>query len=375
MLEQRGRELRSRAHGAVGHELGRQPQPVQPKALQKVFADRLAQRVLAVVAEAFDGNEQSIADLRIQASHMADPFELLLAERRAGLGEESGDRQHARGQLADAWVRRVPGRDRVRRIERVRPGRADLVGPRQDDDRVDRRRMRDRVVHERLEEPGVAVMQVAHQVQHGVGVGRSLDAGVEQRRHRARRRALVRRPETRRIDQRHRFELGRRPADLDALDAVDAVLAEVDRELAVLAPERQVRCDPRGRRSALTRYPRPCRYHVTILVHSPASVAASRSPTRALSSVDLPAFTRPAIATRNGSSSRRVTVSIAATYPVPAAACRARSAIARTSVARSLIAMVRVRTGCRRSCRCPGRPNGPPGRRGRRSAVRRSAAR
>src|SRR4051812_49858977 len=40
-------------------------------------------------------------------------------------------------------------------------------------------------------------------------------------------------------------------------------------------------------------------------VHSPASVAASSSPTRALSRVDLPALTLPAIATRNGSSRRR----------------------------------------------------------------------
>ena len=48
----------------------------------------------------------------------------------------------------------------------------------------------------------------------------------------------------------------------------------------------------------------PYRYQVTTRVHSPASVGASRSPTSALSSVDLPAFTRPTSATRSGSSSR-----------------------------------------------------------------------
>ncbi len=45
-------------------------------------------------------------------------------------------------------------------------------------------------------------------------------------------------------------------------------------------------------------------YQVTIRVHSPASVGAIDSPTSALSSVDLPAFTLPAMATRSGSSNR-----------------------------------------------------------------------
>ena len=45
-------------------------------------------------------------------------------------------------------------------------------------------------------------------------------------------------------------------------------------------------------------------YQVTTLVHSPASVGAISSPTSALSSVDLPAFIFPAMATRSGSSTR-----------------------------------------------------------------------
>ena len=55
---------------------------------------------------------------------------------------------------------------------------------------------------------------------------------------------------------------------------------------------------------SITRYVIPSRYQVTIFVHSPASVGASSSPTRALSNVDLPAFTFPAMATRSGSSRR-----------------------------------------------------------------------
>ena len=53
-----------------------------------------------------------------------------------------------------------------------------------------------------------------------------------------------------------------------------------------------------------TRYVVPSWYQVTIVVHSPASVGASRSPTSAFSSVLLPAFTFPAMATRRGSSRR-----------------------------------------------------------------------
>ncbi len=45
-------------------------------------------------------------------------------------------------------------------------------------------------------------------------------------------------------------------------------------------------------------------YQVTTRVHSPASVGAICSPTSALSSVDLPALTLPAIATRSGSPNR-----------------------------------------------------------------------
>jgi len=49
----------------------------------------------------------------------------------------------------------------------------------------------------------------------------------------------------------------------------------------------------------------PCRYQVTMRVHSPASVGAIRSPISAFNSVDLPALTMPATPSRSGSSSRR----------------------------------------------------------------------
>jgi hypothetical protein len=54
----------------------------------------------------------------------------------------------------------------------------------------------------------------------------------------------------------------------------------------------------------MTRGALPSWYQVTTRVHSPASVGAICSPTSALSSVDLPALTLPAMATRSGSSNR-----------------------------------------------------------------------
>src|SRR5581483_12257297 len=53
-------------------------------------------------------------------------------------------------------------------------------------------------------------------------------------------------------------------------------------------------------------------------VHSPASVGARRSPTNAFSSVDLPALTRPAIATRRGPASRSRIDAIWLAYADPA---------------------------------------------------------
>src|SRR4051794_28915873 len=97
---------------------------------------------------------------------------------------------------------------------------------------------------------------------------------------------------------------------------------------------------------SVTRYVMPSRYHVTIFVHSPASVGASSSPTSALSSVDLPAFTLPAIATRNGSSMRPTTAVSVASCGVPAYAFAAdvnRSQTWTRSVWRSATGTVRDR--------------------------------
>ena len=96
-----------------------------------------------------------------------------------------------------------------------------------------------------------------------------------------------------------------RPADLEPVD--------VGRPAGRRGRPRERRCRgstddrrglplERGRRSTCGRS--PAWYQVTIWVHSPASVGASSSPSSALSRVDLPALTLPAIASRSGPVSR-----------------------------------------------------------------------
>ena len=69
---------------------------------------------------------------------------------------------------------------------------------------------------------------------------------------------------------------------------------------------------------------RPYRNRATTCVHSPASVGATRCPISALSRVDFPDDTRPAIAIVGGSSARRYTpaswVAIAGGRPWPVSA-------------------------------------------------------
>jgi hypothetical protein len=60
-------------------------------------------------------------------------------------------------------------------------------------------------------------------------------------------------------------------------------------------------------------------------VHSVASVSASGVPTSALSSVDLPALMRPAMATRSGSRDRATIAATVASCGVPAHAVVATS--------------------------------------------------
>ena len=132
---------------------------------------------------------------------------------------------------------RIPGGDGARRVQRVRSGGPDLVGPGQDDDRIDRRGVGDGTVDEGFEELDVRAMEVAHQVDDGVGLARSVILVVDEGAGRPLGRALGGGPKAGRIDERQVDELLRRPADLDPLDRFDREAAEVDVEGAVLALE------------------------------------------------------------------------------------------------------------------------------------------
>ena len=97
-----------------------------------------------------------------------------------------------------------------------------------------------RSVHERLEEPDVGAVQVAHEVEDRVRFARTVGVVVEQRPGRPLRGGLVGRRQAGRVDEGQLDELLRRPADLDPLDRLERQAAEVDVERAVLAPEREL---------------------------------------------------------------------------------------------------------------------------------------
>ena len=105
-----------------------------------------------------------------------------------------------------------------------------------------------------------------------------------------------------RVDQRHAGQPAARDLDDQAVQVLGAQRAELQHGPPVDAVEPDLLRRPAVAGAPRPVRPRPFAYQVTTRVHSPASVAASRSPTKALSSVDLPALIRPAMATRSGSS-------------------------------------------------------------------------
>jgi hypothetical protein len=131
----------------------------------------------------------------------------------------------------------VTGCHPARRVHGVEAARADLVGPGQHAHRVDRRAVGQLVVVERLQEAHVGVVQVAHQVEHGVG-RRRLVVVRGQERVGAGRQVGRDRPDARGVDQRDLGQVGRRPPDLQPVQVVGADGAEVDLQLVVPPAER-----------------------------------------------------------------------------------------------------------------------------------------
>ena len=109
---------------AVDEQADRQTEAEQAEPVEELLADLLAERVQVGVAEPIDRPEECVRRSSSQAGDLAQPGDLLLAQRRAGLGDEAGDRHDPRRELADPPVGARSGR-RPRA-----PSRARRAGPR-----------------------------------------------------------------------------------------------------------------------------------------------------------------------------------------------------------------------------------------------------
>ena len=163
------------------------------------------------------GEQQLVALVVGQRGDRGQRPVLLLAQRRPGLAEQPGDRQHQRAEAVDARVALVAVGDARGDRQRVEPARPDLVGPRQHPDGVERRAAAQLVVVERLEEPDVAGVGVPEQVQHGVDDRRPVVLRRQQRR-RPLRHLRRQRRDARGVDQRDVAQPGRRPAHLEVVE-------------------------------------------------------------------------------------------------------------------------------------------------------------
>ena len=103
--------------------------------------------------------------------HRLDRRVLDLAQRAAGLCQQTGKRHDGRAKLADKRMIPVAGRDRTGRDQRIDSTSTDLVGPRQHADRVNHRRLPRGRVAEGLEEMDIRRMEVPEQVDDRVGGG------------------------------------------------------------------------------------------------------------------------------------------------------------------------------------------------------------
>ena len=148
--------------------------------------------------------------------HLAERLELVLPQRARRLRDEAGDRDDVERERAQCAVGAIPLRDGARGQQRVDASGADLVGPRQHRHRVDGGRPAHRRVVERGQEAEVGGVQVPHQVDDRVGLGRGV-LGREERGSACG--DLGRqRGDARRVDERHVLEPLRWPFDVDPLD-------------------------------------------------------------------------------------------------------------------------------------------------------------
>ena len=216
----------------------RHPHAVHAETGEQLLAQLDGEVAGADVEELLRRKQHAVEQLLVGARQRAQVGDLVLTQREAGLRKQTRHRRDRGAQAADLRVAGVAVGDPPRRVHRVEPAGTDLVRPRQHGDGVDRRGGSDGAIHERVEEGDVGGVDVAHQVDHGVGVAAGALLGVEELAG-ATRVLVVERGDARRVDQRQRVERGRRPAHVEPAHVTLGEAAELDVERAFVALERQ----------------------------------------------------------------------------------------------------------------------------------------
>ena len=187
------------------------------------------------VEEAVDGEQQGVRGRGRGLRDPAERAEVLLGEGDTGLREQTGDRDDGLAQPADLGVLAVAGRDLRGGGHPVGTAAAQLVGTREDADRVHRGGVA-RLVAEGLEEVDVGGMEVPHEVEHRVG-GRGPFVVAAEERFGARGDLGAQRSDAGRVDEGRPAQRRRGPLDDEPLDLVRRPGTQIDVERAGLAPE------------------------------------------------------------------------------------------------------------------------------------------
>jgi hypothetical protein len=172
-----------------------------------------------------------------RAGQLAEHRELGLSQRACGLGDQPGHRDEVLAEPAQRGLAAVTPGHRLRRRHRVQPAPADLVGPRDHADGVHRGRPGHPLVAERLQELRVRRVQLTHQVDHRVRLGRGVVVGIEETQG-ASRDLGGQRGRSGGVDQGGGAQALRRPVDDHPGHGVGRVSVQVDEELSVTAVHR-----------------------------------------------------------------------------------------------------------------------------------------
>jgi hypothetical protein len=212
---------------------------------------------IARAQESIRRDQQPLPRVAVECGELAERDVLALAERARPLGHQTRHGDHAERERGELGVALIPMRHPPRRQQRVDASGTDLVRPGQHSDRAHRLRGPGGVVVERLQELHVRAVQMPQQVDHRVGGGRGI-----LRREEADgtgRSVLRQRGDAGGVDEDHRLQGRKRPADVDPLHLLRRQSAEVQDEETVLAPDRhpprfadaRMQCDRRRRREAV----------------------------------------------------------------------------------------------------------------------------